>query len=240
MHLRAIVPTVGDDSLEDRQVEVQHWASSDTKVDVVRISRGTASIESSYDESLAGPGILSAVNEAIETGVDGVFITCFGDPGVQAAREIADFPVVGGFEPAVYTALSLGDQIGVVTVLPNVVPMIRSLARRCGVDDRLGGIAAVNVPVVDLHRSHDALVEKLYVAAAEMVSNGDADVIVLGCTRMLGVARAVQDRLEAAGSFVPVVDPTAASIGWLETSVRLGLRPSRIAYMSPPSKSRIP
>ncbi|MDV6277188.1 aspartate/glutamate racemase family protein [Rhodococcus erythropolis] len=59
--------------------------------------------------------------------MDGVFITCFVDPRVQAAREIVDAPVVGGFEPSFLTAMSLGDRVGVVTILPNVVPMLRSL-----------------------------------------------------------------------------------------------------------------
>ena len=53
-----------------------------------------------------------------------MFITCFGDPAVPAARELVDIPVVGGFEPAISTVLNLGERFSVVTVLENVVPMI--------------------------------------------------------------------------------------------------------------------
>ncbi len=38
--------------------------------------------------------------------------------------------MVGAFEPAMLIAMSLGENIGIVTVLPNVVQMRRSLARR--------------------------------------------------------------------------------------------------------------
>ena len=48
----------------------------------------------------------------------------------------------------------------------------------------------------------------------------------------------VRDRLAAKGMAVPVVDPTGAAITWLESSVRLGLTPSRTTYMSPPAKDR--
>ena len=73
-----------------------------------------------------------------------------------------------------------------------------------------------------------------------MVARGEADVIVLGCGGMLGVAATLQDRLARDGAYVPVVDPTAAAVTWLERSVRLGLRPSRTTYLPPPPKRRVP
>jgi allantoin racemase len=36
------------------------------------------------------------------------------------------------------------------------------------------------------------------------------------------------------------VDPTGAAVLWLESSVRLGVRPSRTTYMPPPAKARVP
>jgi allantoin racemase len=237
MHIRVVIPVIGDTLIEHIRSEVEAWAAPDTKVDVVPLERGTASIESEYDEALAAPGILQRVEEAATEGVDGIFITCFGDPGVHAAREIIDAPVVGGFEPAMLTALSLGENIGIITVLPNVLPMLNSLARRYTIDRRVGTIRVVDLPVLGLE-DHEVLIERLFEQAADAVSSGEADVIVLGCTGMLGVATELRDRLAAAGHEVPVVDPTGAAIAWLETSVRLGVRPSRTTYMRPPAKDR--
>jgi allantoin racemase len=238
MHLRVILPIVGDGLIESVRAEAVAWACPGTEIDAVSLERGTASIESEYDEALAGPGILDRVEQAAGDGVDGVFISCFGDPGVHAAREIIDAPVVGGFEPAVLTALALGERVGVITVLPNVLGMLHGLVRRYGLAERFGTIRVVDIPVLGLE-DHDGLVDRLHEQAAEAVATRDADVIVLGCTGMLGVARALQDRLEADGIFVPVVDPTGAAIGWLETAARLGVRPSRLTYMRPPLKLRI-
>ncbi|WP_347351021.1 aspartate/glutamate racemase family protein [Intrasporangium sp.] len=237
MHIRVILPVIGDALVDHVRAEAQSWASPGTTIDTVSLERGTASIESEYDEALAGPGILERVEQAAADGVDGVFVTCFGDPGVHAAREIIDAPVVGGFEPAMLMALSLGEKVGIVTVLPNVLPMLRSLTRRYALEDRLGTIRVIDLPVLALD-DHDLLVERLVGQASDAVATGEADVIVLGCTGMLGVAAELQRRLTDKGMAVPVVDPTGAAITWLESSVRLGVTPSRTTYMRPPAKER--
>jgi allantoin racemase len=237
MHIRVVLPVIGESLLEHVRTEVIGWAAPDTKVDVVALERGTASIESEYDEALAGPGILQRIHEAADDGVDGVFITCFGDPGVHAAREIIDAPVVGGFEPAMLTALSLGEKVGIITVLPNVLPMLRSLARRYSIEQRVGTIRVVDLPVLGLE-DREELMNRLFEQASDAVAGGEADVIVLGCTGMLGVSAELRQRLAAAGHAVPVVDPTGAAVTWLESCVRLGVSPSRTTYMPPPAKER--
>ena len=237
MHIRVIRPVIDTTLTPAVTAEVEHWAAPGTTVDVVSLLSGTASIESEYDEALAGPGIVQRVEEAAADGVDGVFITCFADPGVHAAREIIDAPVVGGFEPSFLTAMSLGDRVGVVTILPNVVPMLRSLTRRYGLDNRLGSIRVVDMPVLGL-TDREELIDRLAAQASAAVENGEADTVVLGCTGMLGVTSAVRDKLHGKGIHVPVVDPTASVITWLESSVRLGLTPSRTTYMTPPVKAR--
>lgn len=237
MHLRVILPVIGTTLLDHVRTEVEGWVSPGTTVDVIELERGTASIESEYDEALSAPGILQRIEQAAADEVDGVFITCFGDPGVHAAREIIDAPVVGGFEPAMLTALSLGERVGIITVLPNVIPMLNSLARRYTIERRIGGIRVVDLPVLGLE-DRDLLLDRLFEQAADAVATGEADVIVLGCTGMIGVAAELRDRLADKGMPVPVVDPTGAAITWLESSVRLGVTPSRTTYMPPPAKDR--
>ena len=156
---------------------------------------------------------------------------------MHAAREIIDAPVVGGFEPAMLTALSLGENVGIITVLPNVVPMLRSLARRYTIERRIGTIRVIDMPVLGLE-DREVLLERLLEQASDAVVKGEADVIVLGCTGMLGVAAQLRDRLAAKGLHVPVVDPTGAAVTWLESCVRLGLTPSRTTYMPPLAKDR--
>lgn len=104
-----------------------------TDIRHVQIEEGSVTIECEYDEAFSAPQVIKlAMAEAEKGGVDGVFVNCFGDPGVRAVREVLKVPVFGGFEPAIYLALGLGDTVGIVTVLRNVVPMIRGAIARAG------------------------------------------------------------------------------------------------------------
>jgi len=81
------------------------------------------------------------------------------------------------------------------------------------------------------------LLKNLFEASCRALDAG-ADTLVLGCTGMLGVAAALQDRLESERTRVPVVDPTGASLGMLLSMHSMGLKPSRRTYMPPPDKER--
>ena len=238
MQLRVIIPVLGDTFDEAIGDEVRAWAHPSTDVQVVSLTAGPASIESEYDEALAGPAILQRIREAAADRVDAAYVVCFGDPAVAAARELADFPVMGGFEPSVLTALELGDRFGIITVLPNVIPLLRSGIRRLGLEHRAGPVRDVGIGVLDLH-DVDVLLDRLYEHARAMIADDEADVIVLGCGGMVGMAGKLQQLLAGSGVFVPVIDPTAAAVTALERLVRLGLRPSRTTYLPPPDKVRI-
>ena len=236
MRIHIVVPVTSDSFNDQITQEARSFLGDDARLKVSCLPYGPASIESFYDEVLAGPAIVSEVKQAETNGADGVFITCFGDPAVPAARELVDIPVVGGFEPAVSTAINLGDRFSVVTVLKNVVPMISGLATRMGIADRMASVEVIDTPVLELHDT-DALLASLHKASCRALSGG-ADVLVLGCTGMLGVAAALQSRLESEQARVPVVDPTGAALGMLLTMHSMGLKPSRRTYMPPPDKER--
>ena len=236
MRIHIVVPITSDSFNDQITQEACGFLGDDIDLAVSCLPYGPASIESFYDEVLAGPAIVSEVVRAEAEGADAVFIDCFGDPAVPAARELVDIPVVGGFEPAVATALGLGERFSVVTVLQNVVPMISGLATRMGVGGRMAPVEVIDTPVLELHDA-DILLKSLFEASCRALDAG-ADVLVLGCTGMLGVAAALQARLESEQARVPVVDPTGAALGMLLTMHSMGLKPSRRTYMPPPDKER--
>jgi allantoin racemase len=166
-----------------------------------------------------------------------VFIDCFGDPGVDAARELVKIPVVGGFQPAALAAMLIARRGSVVTVLKNVLPMIGDLARRMGVDGGLASLRDIDTPVLEL-QDKKVLHERLLGEIEKAVNLDGAEAVVLGCTGMMGLARKLAESMAGKGIPVPVVDPTAAAIGCLELLARSGLSQSRLAYMKPPDKER--
>ena len=238
MRIRVIAPATTPALAELVRADVAQWVLPGTDVDVVLLERGTPTVESRCDEVDAGPGVLARVAEAVADEVDGIFITCFADPVVRAAREIAPVPVVGGFEPALLTALTFGERVGVITLEAASVAVQREQFRRTGIAHRMGGIAVVDLPVLDLDDDH-ALLDRMIAAAADLITRDAADVLIPGCTGMAGAAATLSSALEDAGTRRPVVDPTGAAMLWLQSGARMGLTPSRRTYPTPPAKTRV-
>ena len=80
---------------------------------------GPASIESHYDEALSVPGTLEVIRQ--DTQADAFVLACFGDTGLDAAREAASRPVIGIAEAAMKTASLLGRSFSVVTTMSRTV-----------------------------------------------------------------------------------------------------------------------
>lgn len=237
MKIRVIAPATGEVLMPLIESDVDRWVSPGTEIDVVQIPYGPESIESEYDEALSVPPILDLVRKAEDDGIDGIFVTCFAEPGVHAAREIFSGPVVGGFSPAVHAALGVADKVGIISVLPDVVPMLDRLINSYTLQGRVAGVRYVNMPVLDVH-DHAVLLEKLEAEAREAIAVDGVSGFVLGCTGMIGVAEELSRRLSADFGHVPVVDPTGAAITSLEQSVKLGISSSRLAYYPPRAKAR--
>jgi len=237
MKIRVVVPIITDRFNEEVHREAAGFAAPDAEIDVVSLKKGPASIESFYDEILAAPFITDEVIRAEGEKCDGVFITCFGDPGVESSREVVDIPVVGGFQPAALTASLLCDRWSVVTVLERLRPMVRHNARKLGLMENLASVRAVDIPVLSLEDSR-LLKERLLEQAEKAIQEDGAEAIVLGCTGMLGLAQSLMKELADADLPAPVVDPTAAAIGYLQVLIRAGLAHSKLAYPSPPEKKR--
>ena len=237
MKIRVVVPIITDQFNKSVHREASGFAAPDAEIDVVSLKKGPASIESFYDEILAAPFITEEARRAEQEGRDGVFITCFGDPGVESSREVVGIPVVGGFQPAALTASLLADRWSVVTVLARLRPMIHHNARKLGVTGNLASVRAVDIPVLSLEEG-GLLKERLLEQARLAIDEDGAEAIVLGCTGMLGLAGDLMRALAEVGLPVPVVDPTAAAIGYLQLLIRAGVAHSKRTYPPPPEKER--
>ena len=238
MKIRIVSPIVGQWLVDEALAEGRQFAAPDTELDAVGITRGPTSIEGIYDEVLANPHIVEQVIRAEEEGCEGVFVTCFGDPGVDAAREKVRIPVVGGFAPAALMATALAGQWSVVTVVREVVPLCRDLARKHGLESNMASVRVVGIPVLELD-DRDRLQNRTLEESIAAIREDGAEGIVLGCTAMLGLGQALRQGLGRAGFAVPVVEPTAAALGFLESMIRSGVSHSKLTWATPRQKERI-
>ena len=210
----------------------------DTDLSYVAIENGPASIECEFDAMLATPDTVARVIAAEQEGVDAVVINCMDDPGLRAAREMVAIPVLGPCETSMHLAAMLAHRFSVVTVLDHLEPQFVNHAKVYGVADKLASVRSVSIPVLDLEADEERLVEALATQSARAVEEDGAHAIIFGCTGMLGVAEAVERRLEARGiAGVPVLDPLVVALKIAESLVDLALTHSKRTFPAPPRKA---
>jgi len=204
-----------------------------TEVDSASIEKGPVSIESRYDEIFAIPEIVERVKEAEEEGVDACVVNCFGDPGVRASREVVKMLVIGPCEASLLVAASLCNRFSVITVLKNVASVIEENAKIYGVAEKIASVRTVNIPVLDLHRDDEKTARALLEEGKKALEEDGAEVLVLGCTGMTGMAERLSKELD-----VQVIDPLPTAVKFAETLVALRLSHSKLAFPTPPEKKR--
>ena len=206
-------------------------AGPDVVIDAVCPATGAAAIESHTDEIAAAAAVveLVAADRDGADPADAYVIACFGDPGLDAARELVEAPVVGIAEAAMHLAAVSGRHFGVVTTLSRTLGRAHDLVARYGMERACVSLAATGIPVLDLEDTGSEAVSLIERYGAEAAAGG-ADVIVLGCAGMADLCTELTARLG-----VPVVDGVAAAVGMASGMVRMGLGTSkRDEYARPP------
>ncbi|WP_338885905.1 aspartate/glutamate racemase family protein [Rhodococcus sovatensis] len=206
-------------------------AGPGTLVDAVSPSMGPASIESHVDEALSVPGILEQIALGEAQGADGYVIACFGDPGMDAAREAATGPVVGIAEAAMHAASFLGRGFSVVTTLGRTTGRAWDLAEHYGLSRHCRGVHACEIPVLELETDPDAR-KIITEACRDAMERDGSDAIVLGCAGMADLCGHISSEIGA-----PVVDGVAAATLFVQSLVTMGLRTGKRAeFAAPPPK----
>ncbi len=205
-------------------------AAVGTEVTAVNPATGTPSVECHVDEAIATVGIIEAVAQGEVEGVDAYVIACFGDTGLDAAREVAAGPVVGMSEAAVYAAAMIAPAFSIITlprrtrILSERVLSHAGLAHRCTV-------RAIDVHVSDCSDEPAAVFAALLQEARKAIAEDHAEAIILGCA---GLEALVAPLHAALG--VPIVEGVSAAVKMAEGLVALRLSTSKAgAWAYPPS-----
>jgi allantoin racemase len=220
---------LGAGELRRREEILRRWAAPGTSVEVADSPGGPLSIESAAEEFLCVGSMLTALSKRDDQ-PDAVIIGCFGDPGLPAVREVLECPVVGPLEASFHLGAQLGRRVGILTVLESLDPLMESLVRSMGESLNYAGCVAVNVPVLELHKEPQALVDRAAEAARPLVEDRRADVVLLGCMSMSfqDLAGPISQKLG-----VPVLNPARCALRTAETMVALELTHSRRTYPKP-------
>ncbi len=202
----------------------------DVQVEVRNITSGHPCIENRTNWLENGMPVVTLARQIAKEGFDGIWLTDFDMAGVEAAREVIDIPIIGGFPTSAFAALMLSQRFSIITILQSTLAMQRGHPQSYGLQDNFASIRAINCPVDQLDNT-DVVVAKTFEQAMKAINEDGAQSILLGCTGFVDVASRVSVLLEEAlGAYVPVIDPNHAGFSLLVSLVRMRVRPSRLTY----------
>ena len=218
--ITVINPNTSAELTDAITVAAREVSGSGVRVRGVHPTGGVPSVESHAEEAIAAVGVLAQVREH-QTDTDAYVVACFGDTGVQAAREVATCPVVGMTEAALQTACLVAHRFVVVTLPARTVAHSDRVVRALGLQHRCS-VVAVDVPVAELVGGSTHLLERFTEAARTAIAEDGAEAVVLGCAGLADLVGPLSRALR-----VPVVDGVAAAVGIATGLVAMGLNTSR-------------
>jgi Asp/Glu/hydantoin racemase len=202
----------------------QAAAPAGVAVEGITVPFGLPLIVTRADWLVAGPAILSALS-ARRGGYDAAVVAVFGDPGLDAAKELLGVPVLGISEAAFHAACMLGRRFGVVSFTAALRPMFEDCLAHHGLAARCAGFRMgppdASYPDGFGERERATL---LGLVRDSVVRDG-AEAVILAGGPLAGLAPVLQPEVS-----VPLVDGTAAA-------VRLA---AALAGMAPAARARRP
>jgi len=212
--------------------ELLKVAANTTELQVICPTKGPITLECAVDEAYAIPEMLELVKKAEKEGVDAVVIACFSDPGLEAAKELVNIPVIGIGEASIHAAAMLGARFSVITPVKRRIVTRIHQALHLVSHHSLSSVRSLDLSVAQSESDPELTIQTLLRVVGTAVESDGAEVIVLGCAGMTGYTKALQERYG-----VMVVDPCTVALKCAEAFVSLGLRQSKVGhYAAPPEK----
>jgi allantoin racemase len=234
--LRILVVNVNTTATMTEGIRRSAVAASAPGTEIVALTPaiGSPSVESSFESFLAAVAVMDSV-VTYPGSFDAVIQAGFGEHGKEGLQELIDQPVVDIAEAAAGIAMSIGARYSVVTTVRRAVPWLEDRLKGAGLFDKCVSVRAAGLSVLEVEADPQGAVKAIVEEARKAVDEDGAEVIVLGCGGMAGLAEGIEETMK-----VPVVDPVAAGVAIAESLVRLGLRTSKVnSLATPPEKDVI-
>ena len=222
MHIRVINPNTTQAMTDTIGTAATAVAATGTRISATQPGSGPVSIESHFDEAVSVLGVIDEIRAGERDGVDAYVIACFGDPGLNAARELTRAPVIGIAEAAFHAATLISTRFSVVTTLPRTTIIAEHLLDSYGMASRCRRVRAADIPVLELEENPDLALERIIEECLKAKQEDGIGAIVLGCGGMADLTPQI-----SAAVGLPIVEGVTAAVKLAEALVGLGLQTSK-------------
>lgn len=213
-----IINPIGDDSWNESDKQFfKNISSPTTEIEVKSLGIGPPSIETVKDYETVKP-LVRELALKLYRDYDGIIVNCFLDPAVDELKNILDRPVIGPGESSIVFGGILGKKLGIVSIRSEALELIKQRCNSLRYGDRVVSIRGIGIHVVDLRENWSRVKLELIEESKNAVKEG-AEVIILGCTGLAGLAKTVSEEIGK-----PVIDPAVAALKMTESLISLTIR----------------
>lgn len=210
---------------------------------------GARYIASRSAAAIAGHAALDAFAEH-GGDCDGVYLACFGDPGLLALKELASVPVIGMAEASCLDAAARPGRFAIVTGGERWGPMLQEFVGTLGLAEKLAGIETVAPTGADIARDPDGAIELLAQACRDAAARTGAATVILGGAGLAGLAARIRPRVDVevicsvetglsavlAALRAPVPKPARGDLAFPAGMASIGLGASLAARLAEPEQ----
>jgi allantoin racemase len=130
------------------------------------------------------------------TGCDAVLLACFGDPGLEALREVASCPVISLIDASCAEAGIDGRRFSIVTGGERWGPMLSEMIRARGLEPQLASIKTVAPTGGEIAKDPEGAAALLAQTCRRCASEDGAEAVILGGAGLIGIASIIQPGLD--------------------------------------------
>lgn len=207
MHVLLLNPNTSADMTTHIVREARRHGWSGLELSAATATFGATVIASRVSYAIAAHAVLDtyarhAHSPAGAGGVDAVVLACFGDPGLEALREMVGVPVIGLLESALAEASDR--PYGIITAGMAWGPMLDERIRATPHAPLSRGVFAIPTTGLDVTRDPDRFVDALQQAVDAACWSG-AKSVILGGSALAGFGARLSTRAR-------LIDPLAAAM----------------------------
>lgn len=231
MKIKIIEPVIETENTHETESDkeyIQRCLGVGVEYDIEFIARGVESLESLTENAVNIPEVLKIVNKVDDDEFDGIFVNCFDDPGVAAAREITSLPIFGAFLPAITVASRIGHRIAIATTSHKGDSSLEHLFRFYRVSNHIQAVHYLDEAVLDLDQKEKTL-NKLLQKCKIMHQQEAIDTVILGCTAMSYLIDDLRNLLSDNDIPLQIIEPKMAGLKMLKLVVEMGLSNSLLS-----------
>lgn len=147
-----VINPVGTNRWDKKDEEyLKKFIDRKSQVKVVSLKRGPSSVETFVSKAIVCEEILEIIDEN-KGNYDAIILNCFGDPCIEAVREMACVPVLGPGETSMHIACLLGHKFSVISPTRKTALQVELNIRKVGLENRLAAIIPLDIKVENFEK----------------------------------------------------------------------------------------